>query len=164
MVFPVPALDREVHLLCYKFHSLLRTGDGGYSQKILLNQAGADAPRAKAPREKYVRQWHVICHTPIAPGRTRSWPTARQPLGFRGPPGRLGQLFLIDAADAGTPCRAGPLAQLNELALAAPQTRQLRLPDCGHSPQRDHPVGTLEAVLRVLKDVPWEAVRLLWID
>ena len=89
----------------------------------------------------------------LPPGRTRSWP-----------PGHLGQLFLIATAASGTPCRAGPLAQLDELALAAPQTMQLRLPDCGHSPQRDQPDRTLEAVLRFPKDVPWEAARLLWIE
>lgn len=48
----------------------------------------------------------------------------------------------------------GSMAQLDELALAAPQTVQLRLPDCGHSPQRDQPDNTLEAVVRFLKDVP----------
>lgn len=48
----------------------------------------------------------------------------------------------------------GTLAQLDELALAAPQTVQLRLPDCGHSPQRDQPDNTLEAVVRFLQDVP----------
>ncbi|MDO8372547.1 MAG: alpha/beta hydrolase, partial [Polaromonas sp.] len=48
----------------------------------------------------------------------------------------------------------GSVAQLDELALAAPQTVQLWLPDCGHSPQRDQPDNTLEAVVRFLKDVP----------
>jgi|GEM_PF-6242942 len=42
----------------------------------------------------------------LSPGRTGSWPTAQQPIGFQGPPGHLGTLFLIDAADSGTPCRA----------------------------------------------------------
>lgn len=87
VVFPVPALDHELQFPSYKIHSWFRTGGVGYSHKILLNQAGADAPRAQAPREKNVRQWHVVCHAPIAPGRTGtgSWPTAQQPLGFRGP-------------------------------------------------------------------------------
>ena len=48
----------------------------------------------------------------------------------------------------------GTLAQLDELARAAPQTVQLRLPECGHSPQRDQPDNTLEAVVRFLKNVP----------
>lgn len=45
----------------------------------------------------------------------------------------------------------GTLAQLDELALAAPQTEQLRLPDCGHSPQRDQPDRTLEAIAGFLQ-------------
>ncbi|MEO8023000.1 alpha/beta hydrolase [Polaromonas sp.] len=45
----------------------------------------------------------------------------------------------------------GTMAQLDELALAAPHTRQLRLVDCGHSPQRDQPDRTLEAVAGFLR-------------
>ncbi len=60
MVFPVPALDHELQFPSYKIHSWFRTGGVGYSHKILLNQAGADAPRAQAPGEKNVRQWHVV--------------------------------------------------------------------------------------------------------
>ncbi len=48
----------------------------------------------------------------------------------------------------------GTLAQLDELAKAAPQTVQLRLDDCGHSPQRDHPGRTLEAVAAFLQALP----------
>ena len=48
----------------------------------------------------------------------------------------------------------GTMAQLDELALAAPQTQQLRLPECGHSPQRDQPEKTLEAVVEFLKAKP----------
>ncbi len=48
----------------------------------------------------------------------------------------------------------GTLVQLDELALAAPQTVQLRLPDCGHSPQRDQPDRTLEAVVAFLQPLP----------
>ena len=44
----------------------------------------------------------------------------------------------------------GTMAQLDELALAAPQTVQLRLADCGHSPQRDQSGKTLEAVAQFL--------------
>ena len=40
----------------------------------------------------------------------------------------------------------GTLRQLDEIALAAPHARQLRLPGCGHSPQRDQPQKTLEAI------------------
>jgi pimeloyl-ACP methyl ester carboxylesterase len=47
----------------------------------------------------------------------------------------------------------GTLAQLDELALAAPQTQQLRLADCGHSPQRDQPDKTLEAIAGFLQSV-----------
>ncbi|MDP2032789.1 MAG: alpha/beta hydrolase [Polaromonas sp.] len=48
----------------------------------------------------------------------------------------------------------GTMAQLDELALAAPHTVQLRLPDCGHSPQRDQPERTLEAVTAFLQPLP----------
>ena len=47
----------------------------------------------------------------------------------------------------------GTLRQLDEIALAAPHARQIRLADCGHSPQRDQPVLTLESVTNFLKDV-----------
>ncbi|WP_170954731.1 hypothetical protein [Polaromonas sp. AER18D-145] len=56
------------------------------------------------------------------------------------------------------------MAHLGELAPAAPQTMQLRAARLRHSPQRDQPDRTLEVAVRFLKDVPWEAVRLLWID
>lgn len=48
----------------------------------------------------------------------------------------------------------GTMAQLDELALAAPLTQQLRLADCGHSPQRDQPERTLEAVVAFLQPLP----------
>jgi len=48
----------------------------------------------------------------------------------------------------------GTLAQLDELALAAPQTVQLRLADCGHSPQRDQPDSTLGAIADFLRPLP----------
>ena len=48
----------------------------------------------------------------------------------------------------------GTMAQLDELALAAPHTVQLRLADCGHSPQRDQPERTLEAIAAFLLSVP----------
>ncbi|MDP2817541.1 MAG: alpha/beta hydrolase [Polaromonas sp.] len=48
----------------------------------------------------------------------------------------------------------GTMAQLDELTLAAPQTVQLRLADCGHSPQRDQPERTLKAVAAFLQPLP----------
>lgn len=48
----------------------------------------------------------------------------------------------------------GTMAQLDELALAAPQTVQLRLADCGHSPQRDQPERTLDALAAFLQPLP----------
>jgi pimeloyl-ACP methyl ester carboxylesterase len=48
----------------------------------------------------------------------------------------------------------GTMAQLDALALAAPQTQQLRLADCGHSPQRDQPEYTLQAVTGFLQTLP----------
>ncbi len=48
----------------------------------------------------------------------------------------------------------GTMTQLDELALAAPQTVQSRLRNCGHSPQRDQPERTLEAIAAFLRDLP----------
>jgi pimeloyl-ACP methyl ester carboxylesterase len=48
----------------------------------------------------------------------------------------------------------GTMAQLDQLALAMPQTQQIRLADCGHSPQRDQPERTLEAVAAFLQPLP----------
>lgn len=47
----------------------------------------------------------------------------------------------------------GTMRQLDEIALAAPHARQLRLAACGHSPQRDQPGQTAEAVTDFLKPV-----------
>ena len=48
----------------------------------------------------------------------------------------------------------GTLRQLDEIALAAPQAWQLRLAACGHSPQRDQPEKSLQAIADFLKDLP----------
>jgi pimeloyl-ACP methyl ester carboxylesterase len=40
----------------------------------------------------------------------------------------------------------GTMYQLDEIALAAPHAQQLRLADCGHSPHRDQPAKTIEAI------------------
>ena len=45
----------------------------------------------------------------------------------------------------------GSLLQLDEIAAAAPHAQQLRLADCGHSPHRDQPLATLDAVVDFLK-------------
>ena len=45
----------------------------------------------------------------------------------------------------------GTMAQLDEIALAAPHARQVRLADCGHSPHRDQPKLALTAVAEFLK-------------
>ncbi len=47
----------------------------------------------------------------------------------------------------------GTLIQLDEIALAVPHAERLHLPDCGHSPQRDQPEKTLEAVTDFLRHV-----------
>ena len=47
----------------------------------------------------------------------------------------------------------GTLLQLDEIALAAPHAVQLRLANCGHSPHRDLPEKTLEAVAAFLQNV-----------
>jgi pimeloyl-ACP methyl ester carboxylesterase len=48
----------------------------------------------------------------------------------------------------------GSMAQLEELSLAAPHTLQLRLADCGHSPQRDQSDATLRAIAAFLQPLP----------
>ena len=48
----------------------------------------------------------------------------------------------------------GTLAQLDEVAAAAPQTRRLILADCGHSPQRDQSAAVLTAVVDFLRVCP----------
>ena len=45
----------------------------------------------------------------------------------------------------------GTMRQLDEIAIAAPHAQQLRLPDCCHSPHRDQPQATLDAVVGLLK-------------
>lgn len=45
----------------------------------------------------------------------------------------------------------GTMRQLDEIALAVPAARQLRLAGCGHSPQRDQPEKTLEAITDFLQ-------------
>jgi pimeloyl-ACP methyl ester carboxylesterase len=40
----------------------------------------------------------------------------------------------------------GTLAQLDEIALAAPHAQRIELPDCGHSPHRDQPEALTRAV------------------
>ncbi len=45
----------------------------------------------------------------------------------------------------------GTMQQLDDIALAASHARQVRLADCGHSPQRDQPGLTLQAVVDFLE-------------
>jgi pimeloyl-ACP methyl ester carboxylesterase len=45
----------------------------------------------------------------------------------------------------------GTMRQLDEIARVAPHARQLRLAACGHSPQRDQPGQTVEAIADFLK-------------
>ena len=47
----------------------------------------------------------------------------------------------------------GTLRQLDDIAAAAPQARQLRLAGCGHSPQRDQPEATLQAITEFLAHI-----------
>jgi pimeloyl-ACP methyl ester carboxylesterase len=48
----------------------------------------------------------------------------------------------------------GTMAQLDELARAVPHAMQLRMPACGHSPQRDKAEETLAAVAGFLRNLP----------
>ena len=45
----------------------------------------------------------------------------------------------------------GTMRQLDEIATAVPHAQQLKLADCGHSPHRDQPQATLDAVVGLLK-------------
>ena len=47
----------------------------------------------------------------------------------------------------------GTLRQLDEIARAAPRAAQLRLARCGHSPQRDQPEASRNAVAEFLRNV-----------
>ena len=47
----------------------------------------------------------------------------------------------------------GTMQQLGEITQAAPHAQQLRLADCGHSPHRDQPQASLQAVTDLLKTV-----------
>jgi pimeloyl-ACP methyl ester carboxylesterase len=53
----------------------------------------------------------------------------------------------------GTDDEYGTMQQLDDIALAVPHARQLRLADCGHSPQRDQPVKTVEAITAFLENL-----------
>jgi pimeloyl-ACP methyl ester carboxylesterase len=44
----------------------------------------------------------------------------------------------------------GTMAQIEEIAARAPQTRLLRLPGCGHSPHKDQPEAVNEAIRQFL--------------
>lgn len=46
----------------------------------------------------------------------------------------------------------GTMAQIDEIASRAPQTRLLKLPDCGHSPHKDRPLVVEQAILEFLQD------------
>ena len=46
----------------------------------------------------------------------------------------------------------GTMAQIDEIAASAPQTRLLKLPDCGHSPHKDQPEAVIEAIRAFLTD------------
>lgn len=47
----------------------------------------------------------------------------------------------------------GTMLQLDEIARVAPHAAQLRLAECGHSPQRDQPQKTIEAITDFLKNI-----------
>ena len=44
----------------------------------------------------------------------------------------------------------GTMAQIDAIAAAAPQTRLLKLPACGHSPHRDQPEAVNAAITEFL--------------
>lgn len=52
----------------------------------------------------------------------------------------------------------GSMAQLDELARVAPQTRRLKLADCGHEPQREQAQQVTRAIAEFLARLPSDAV------
>ena len=48
----------------------------------------------------------------------------------------------------------GTMAQIDRIAADVPGTQLLRLPQCGHSPHRDQPQATLEAIARFVEALP----------
>ena len=46
----------------------------------------------------------------------------------------------------------GTMAQIDDIAASAPQTRLLKLPGCGHSPHKDQPEAVIEAIRAFLAD------------
>ena len=47
----------------------------------------------------------------------------------------------------------GTTLQLDEIVQAAPHAQQIRLADCGHSPQRDQPEKTMAAITDFLENI-----------
>ncbi|MDO5624571.1 MAG: alpha/beta hydrolase [Pseudomonadota bacterium] len=46
----------------------------------------------------------------------------------------------------------GSMAQIDDIAAAAPRTHLIKLPDCGHSPHRDQPAAVNQAIATFLRD------------
>lgn len=82
-------------------------------------------------------QWNDVWLSPAF----RSFDIRAQCAAIRAP------LLLIQGLDDAY----GTMLQLDEISKVAPQAMQLRLAGCGHSPQRDQPERTMEAIAAFLQ-------------
>jgi pimeloyl-ACP methyl ester carboxylesterase len=98
--------------------------------------------RYHADAERTFRGWNDIWLHP----EFRAWNIEEHLPGIQCP------VLLIQGADDeyGTPAQ---LAAIRRGVAAAP-VEQLLLPDCGHSPQRDQPAATLDAIARFVARLP----------
>ena len=72
----------------------------------------------------------------------RSWNIERDIVGISAP------LLAVQGVDD----EYGTLAQVRDIAKAVPHARLLEIPDCGHSPHRDHPQVLIDATRAFLRE------------
>lgn len=110
--------------------------------KTMFESGGLREPLAKhhADVDGAFWQWNDIWLS----GAFRSFDVRAECAGITAP------LLLVQGLDD----EYGTLLQLDEIAKSAPHAQQLRLADCGHSPQRDQPQQVIAAVANFLIDLP----------
>ncbi|MES1979042.1 MAG: alpha/beta hydrolase [Pseudomonadota bacterium] len=110
--------------------------------KTMFESGGLREPLAKhhADVDGAFWQWNDIWLS----GGFRSFDVRAECAGITAP------LLLVQGLDD----EYGTLLQLDEIAKSAPHAQQLRLADCGHSPQRDQPQQVIAAVANFLIDLP----------
>ena len=121
---PGPARDRGRHLDC-RHHP----GTRGVSERR----------PARAPRAAFMPTWMAPSGSGTTSGsaRTSAPSTSARTAGASRAP-----LLAIQGVDD----PYGTMAQIDEIAARAPQTRLLKLPHCGHSPHREQPEAVNEAI------------------